>query len=512
MHVLQALRENRDVFDISLAHQTDRISNCCKESDVLLRRTGQEIKDSIAAVSEKVEYTHRKDAPEHNREWLEDKYAIPAILESLKFPGMEERYDIVVEAHTKTFSWIFEPDCPEQPWDSFTSWLENTDPIYWIKGKAASGKSTLVRSIYEHPNLRKHLAVWTGGGAFITPKFYFWSTGTIIQKSQIGLFCSLLYPMFAEHKSMMREILPDLVRDTAALPFEKLSKLRGTWRNWPLVLLKRCLLSLIRQTTTKYCFFIDGLDEFDGDHLDLTSFLKAIAEYPNVKLCLSSRPLMAFEQQLGACPKLQLQDLTKGDITRFVHDILLDHPQFCSLAQNEPNGSAHLINRIVESSSGVFLWVSLVVKSLLKGLTNHDKLSDLERRLGELPPELEGLYSHMLSSISPPFYMEQASRLLQMVYQTPTPIIAAELSFADDLNEELPFITRIGTIQPDELKRRTEDMIPRLKSRCAGLLEVLCGTEGTKDPRHWCVCKEHPHAQYSYRMIVAHCTDCMFTI
>ena len=487
MQVLQALKDNRDVLDATLAHQSEFVRSRCDDTDTLLQRTGAEIKSSITSVGEKVERTYQKCAGEHNREWLENTYAVPAILESLKFPGMDDRYEIVVEAHAKTFAWIFEPDRPEQSWDSFTSWLENDDSIYWIQGKAASGKSTLVRSVYEHQNLRKHLQQWVGGGTLITPKFYFWSTGTVIQKSQIGLFRSLLYPIFAEHQPMLREIFPGLVRETANLPFEKLSTLRGTWHNWPLVLLKKGLISVIKQTTTKYCFFIDGLDEFDGDYLELAAFFRQIAEYPNVKLCLSSRPLMAFEQQLGGYPKLQLQDLTKEDITRFVHDKLLDHPQFCSLARGEPKASADLISTIVQTSSGVFLWVSLVVKSLLQGLTNHDKLSDLEKRLQDLPPELEGLYSHMLSSINPPFYMEQGSKLLQLVYQSPTPISAAELSFADDMDEQLPFKTKIGTITSGNLTRRTEDMIPRLKSRCAGLLEVLSSAAGTTDPRQWCV-------------------------
>ena len=66
---------------------------------------------------------------------------------------------------------------------------------------------------------------------------------------------------------------------------------------------------------------------------------------------------------------------------------------------------AGLVEEIVSTSFGVYLWVTLVVKSFLKGLINHDNLSDLRMRLCELPDELDDLYGLMLASISPPFYL-----------------------------------------------------------------------------------------------------------
>lgn len=104
--------------------------------------------------------------------------------------------------------------------------------------------------------------------------------------------------------------------------------------------------------------------------------------------------------------------MTIDDISLYVRDKFGDHPQFEVLTAEGLGESRSLIEEIVSMSSGVFLWVSLVVKSLLKGLTNRDTLADLRKRLRELPDELDGLYSQMLSSIRPPFYFEQASRLL----------------------------------------------------------------------------------------------------
>ena len=224
--------------------------------------------------------------------------------------------------------------------------------------------------------------------------------------------------------------------------------------------------------SVRYCFFIDGLDEFDGDFLELGAFLRAISSRPNAKVCISSRPLQDFEQQFGGVPKLRLQDLTIDDISLYVRDKLGDHPQFKILTAEGLGESRVLIEEIVSMSSEVFLWVSLVVKSPLKGLTNRDTLADLRKRLRELPDELDGLYSQMLTSIRPPFYLEQASRLLQLVYHQDQPMTAACLSFADDDDPHLVFEKGFDSVGSSEFLRRTEAVTLRLRSRCAGLLEV----------------------------------------
>lgn len=468
--MLQALKDNADIFDTSLTHQEAVFDKRLEESELLLRQTVNEIKTSIQTESQKAKNLHNDKV----------ECAVSSIIASLTFPGMNDRYGQVLDAHANTYSWIFEPKTTfDQPWDSFTSWLEQEHgaPIYWVSGRAASGKSTLMRYILENQRkLCKSLDTWTQSRPLMVPNFFFWSTGTAMQKSQNGLFRSLLHQIFSQDPNLVQEVLPDLVRSTLSFTRHQLSELKqcGSWRVWSLNELKQTFCNLIMQNKipTCYCFLIDGLDEYDGDNLELSSFFKGFSTCSNVKICLSSRPLLAFEHHFDRFPKLRLQDLTVGDITRFVRDKLEEHPKFYALAQKEPLESSSLVSEIVQTSCGVFLWVSLVVKSLSEGLTNHDGLSDLQKRLRELPPELEGLYSTMLKSISPPFYLEQASRLFQLVYQSPSRLGLTALSFADDEDQDLVFKTKTGSITTSELTRREEAMIPRLKSRCAGLLEV----------------------------------------
>lgn len=62
-----------------------------------------------------------------------------SILQSLHYDSMEVRHASVVDAHQKTFEWIFHAETPPQSGPhsavEYSSWLEAGDGIYWITGK-----------------------------------------------------------------------------------------------------------------------------------------------------------------------------------------------------------------------------------------------------------------------------------------------------------------------------------------------------------------------------------------
>ncbi|CAG8981479.1 hypothetical protein HYALB_00003050 [Hymenoscyphus albidus] len=88
-----------------------------------------------------------------------------SILESLRFPTMSSRYDDVLEAHPQTFEWALEqsPKDTLHEWSNLADWLEGSDGFYWISGKAGSGKSTLMKHIYDDYRTHEGLKVWAKG-------------------------------------------------------------------------------------------------------------------------------------------------------------------------------------------------------------------------------------------------------------------------------------------------------------------------------------------------------------
>jgi hypothetical protein len=87
------------------------------------------------------------------------------------------------------------------------------------------------------------------------------------------------------------------------------------------------------------------------------------------------------------------------------------------LARRQPDGAAELVEYILTKSNGVFLWVRLVVRSLLRRLAEADNLTHLRFRLQILPAELEAMYDHMLREI-PERYHTGASQIFQIVLAT----------------------------------------------------------------------------------------------
>ena len=99
------------------------------------------------------------------------------ILHSLEYQQLKERYHNIEEAHQATFNWIFESE-PNQsvPWSNFVEWLSSADNsrnLYWITGKPASGKSTLMKCLYNEDRTKDHLQQWAGRKRLVLASCFF---------------------------------------------------------------------------------------------------------------------------------------------------------------------------------------------------------------------------------------------------------------------------------------------------------------------------------------------------
>jgi len=136
------------------------------------------------------------------------------ILQSLHFETISERFENVDENHMNTFGWIFRSDqdgaqnSHARQRSNFRSWLESGTGIYWVNGKAGSGKSTLMKYIVNHRDSSSLLRSWAGGLKLCIVYFFFWNSGTSMQCSQAGLFRSLLYSTLSQHPELIPTVLP----------------------------------------------------------------------------------------------------------------------------------------------------------------------------------------------------------------------------------------------------------------------------------------------------------------
>lgn len=380
----------------------------------------------------------------------------------LKFDTIWMRQERIAEAYPATFEWIF-PDTKSLPGSNhahLADWLRRGNGIYWVSGKAGSGKSTFMKWLHSHKECLAALQDWAGGRQLVTSSFFFWNAGNDMQKSQQGLLQTLLYHILRQQPELVPSVFP--------------SRWVGDESAWTFGELLRAFENLQNQTvgSVKFCFFIDGLDEYDGDHRTIIDFMEGLTSGGEVKICFSSRPWNVFERAYGDRMdlKLRLQDLTAQDIEDFVKGKLAEDRHFRQL-RDEDIRYNYLAADIVDRSQGVFLWVVLVVQSLRRGMTNSDTVPELQERLSMLPTDLESYFQHMLDSVEKS-YQKQAARIYLMRLLSPGELHILTVLFFDE--PALDF--GLKAVGPALNEASISDLCARTKTRviarCTDLLEV----------------------------------------
>ncbi|KXH24923.1 hypothetical protein CSIM01_09978 [Colletotrichum simmondsii] len=390
------------------------------------------------------------------------------ILRSLKFDQIKARQEAIKERHRATFDWVFSHD------DTlFPKWLESGNGIFWIRGKPGSGKSTLMKFLVTHPTTRVKLRVWGNGCTTTIASHYFWNAGSSMQKSQRGLLQTLLYEVLREVPNLIDRVCSR--RRRSALQHELME-------SWAMEELLDAFALLANQTDlpVRFCFFIDGLDEYtdrakryDNTFEDLLRVLQDFASSPSIKVCVSSRPWDAFLDAFGAQPwQLRMEDLTRDDIRNYVTDILCNNDDFTALTKQDDRCS-QVAETIVDRAQGVFLWIYLVVESLKNGLAKGDTFTELQNRVDELPADLEEYFQHMIESIEP-IYWESTSRIFRIMIESgqALPLLAFEFLEQEAESASYALQMKVASTLPENVGMLHDRMKKRLNARGKDLLYV----------------------------------------
>ena len=225
-----------------------------------------------------------------------------------------------------------------------------------------------------------------------------------------------------------------------------------------------------------FCFFIDGLDEYEGTHQeDPKTLVDLLDSWTNlapttVKICISSREYNVFMNAFSNEQRISLQNLTRLDMTRYVLD------KFRYMDRKEDR--TKLTKAIVENAQGIFLWVTLVVKRIREQIENGVDLGALHSEIDCLPRELNDLFEYILNSL--------ADSDLKAAYQTFSMVLELKqhnllltllsYSFLNDFTREPVLCSRedsqYQTLTQEERALRIESARKRLNGYCRGLLET----------------------------------------
>lgn len=297
----------------------------------------------------------------------------PSVKSALAFPEMTLRSDSIAREQAQTCKWLCETS-------EYKRWRNPAfrpvhHGILWIRGKPGAGKSTIMKYAF-----KKHREESERHAKLIS--FFFSARGkNKLERSTEGMYRALLY-----------QIAEDVPRLQAMVEADAR---QSYYKNgWPLELLKEmfheAMLCLGRKNTLT-CY-IDALDECDEDEIrDMLSMLEELGEKTTLDgtsflVCLASRHYPNI--RVNHAEELVLDQLEghQDDISLYVQRKLKLHDLEDKLA---------LATEIRQRSSGVFLWVVLVV-AILNKVYDQGNVHQLHDRLRSMPKSLSELFDDIL--------------------------------------------------------------------------------------------------------------------
>ena len=286
------------------------------------------------------------------------------LLQNLTFLG--------TAAHEDTCKWLLDDS-------SFLNWLANdTFPahhgFFWIKGKPAAGKSTIVKFALNSLKKRYPRA--------IILSFFFHARGGDLEKTSVGMYRSILYQLLTRlpHLQSVLVLCPPKMSDEG-IPLWDMETLKTVFRNALEQLGEESLICVI-----------DALDECPEDQVrDMIFFFERLGDLStssNIRTFFSSRHYPNITIQHSIVLMLDDHSGHVGDIVKYVNSKLR--------IPGQPNLTDDLRAEIHNRSSGIFLWVILVIEILKKHI-DRGRVHQLKKRLENMPSGLDDLFNDILS-------------------------------------------------------------------------------------------------------------------
>jgi ankyrin repeat protein/nucleoside phosphorylase len=404
---------------------------------------------------------------------------VKSCLMSLYFSELEDRLQNIRDSLPETCNWLFE-DPTYSHWYKRQN-LENHHGLLWIKGKPGSGKSTLVKQAYHRA--QQQLAA----SSTTVAAFFFNARGTDLEKSQLGLFRSLLYQILLQDYRLLAKRLKetyiadptkeqDLCLELQSFPLlaeivqrfkenESTPGKTGRWEwhvNELKLLFKRAFLKTNGRRTI---IFVDALDECnEKDIRDLAHCFRAVTDAAYVVgsdliICLSSRHYPTIS--VPHYEEIIVEHGNRDDIARYVQVKL---GQF----SHDDNRVSLLGQEIIQEASGIFLWVALVIEILSAAIENGKSTRDVWR---SVPQSLEDLFSCLLKTLGPSDRIETV-KLVQWVLLANRPLNPEKLCIAMAFTSKTCFTSLRDWKKSDYYVKSYQQMVRWIRSSSRGLVEV----------------------------------------
>ncbi|PVH71069.1 hypothetical protein DL98DRAFT_597280 [Cadophora sp. DSE1049] len=370
-----------------------------------------------------------------------------SLIDQLYFTKIDERLISLTAAQGTTCRWFLTK--PEYTYWHDVAQQSNHGGFLWIKGNPGTGKSTLMKLLFEDAKLNAN-----GDSSKITLSFFFLARGTAEEKSTIGLYRSLLHQLF-EKVTECKDSLEWLTADGARVIQ------RNGWREEAL---KQTLTHAVQRLGSRLLMiFVDALDECDKSQVaDMVYFFEELCDRAReaqvrLQICFSSRHYPTVVIQKGIEVILESEIGHTEDIKQYIK---------AKLRLGKSKQAESLRSDILEKSSGIFLWVVLVVDILNSEYPgNSISIQKIRGRLKDIPPKLTDLFEMILTRDGE--NLEQMQICLKWILFAARPLKPPELYFAIQLglNEDFSSYWDQDDVELDSMKTF-------VRSSSKGLAEV----------------------------------------
>ncbi|KAI7786516.1 hypothetical protein LA080_003245 [Diaporthe eres] len=322
-------------------------------------------------------------------------------LQSLLFPNMNQRIRNLENPADGTCSWFFEHE-------HFIHWITGNNQaqscgLLWVRGKPGSGKSTLLKEAFSRAT------IMTSSSECHVMSFFFNAKGEGLEHSPTGMLRSIVHQMCSQNSDLLGALL-NFAQSRRALCGEDMAP-------WEEAELRAFFTSVIASHKERIIIFVDAIDECDSNSMrEVADFWREITNTAygagvQFSVCLSSRHSPAIT--VNNCPEIIMEDHNYPDIVDFVGRRL-------DLGMSGTQEDRQAIQqKILGKSGGMFLWVSLVVKDVLRKKDEGRGLKSLLKDLDSVPRELESLFGQLLTTGE---FSEMAVRMFQWVLLPAKPL------------------------------------------------------------------------------------------
>ena len=385
-------------------------------------------------------------------------------LQSLSFPEMDARFFGIFKALDGTCEWLFRQA-------EYIAWTDlklsnQQSGLLCIKGKPGAGKSTLMKMMIKQVESGEHEK-----GATVLRFFFNSRSNTRLEVTTQGLFRSLLCQLLQQDKNLLQGFLPFYRRKVY---------MHGTDWEWYAEELKDCFWNMCMEQRRKPLFLIiDALDECDGTDLGVViNFFQDLLwssapEKPAVRVCFSSRyyPIVPLER----CLEVHLDKHNKPDIVRYIERWLRP--------SDAVPGLKRLAAEISRRASGVFLWVVLVVNTIIKARDEGETMHRMLQMVQDLPKQLNDLIRQLLIAISDD-RPEEALHIMKWVAFSRRAMSTRELRFAMEIGRMPNYKSHQQVLTSPTFISSDGQMEKLIRARTKGLVETRQydgGSQSTED-------------------------------